>query len=554
VAPWKPSFEGEIPTLGWAVIDWMAENLAAPDRAEYEPFILTREQAQFVIQFYAINPVTLKRSVRRGVISRPRGWGKSPFLASLACVEALGPVVFDGFDANGQPVGRPWNTVRTPLVQVAAVSEKQTQNTWVPLLEMLREGPAVDNYRGLDVLDTFVILPRGRIEPITSSPASVKGNKAVFAVLDQTEEWTKSNGGLRLASTMRINAAKIGGSTIESPNAFIPGMESVAEGTAQYYKAILEGRAVNEDGLLYDHREAPPETDLADRESLLAGLAYVYGDSAESAGGWVDLDRIIQEVHDPAIDPQLARADFLNQITHATDAWLDQVQVQAVIDREVRIEDGDVITLGFDGSKGSGKGGKKPDATGLVGCRVRDGHLFVLGHWEAPDGPQAEEWEPPIVEIEAAVARAFERYRIAGFFCDPAKGWRSYVNAWEGQYADKLATGSESRVVKGSRQHPFEWWMSGGRTVEIVRATTRLYDAIANREVTIDGSYALVRHLLNARRRSSRQGIQIAKQAPEAPQKIDLAVCAILALAARSEAIALGVNGEQEVAFGAWTF
>lgn len=553
MAPWKPSFEGEVPTLGWQVIDWMRENLAAPDRAEYEPFILTREQAAFVLNFYAVHPVTLKRLVRRGVLSRPRGWGKSPFLGALACVEALGPVVLDGFDADGQPVGIPWSLIRTPLVQVAAVSEKQTQNTWTPLLEMLREGPAVDNYPGLEPLDTFVVLPKGRIDPITSSPSSVKGNKAVFAVLDQTEEWTKSNGGHRLASTMRINAAKIGGSTIESPNAFIPGMDSVAEQSAAYYKAILEGRARDQDGLLYDHREAPPETSLVDRESLLAGLAYVYGDSAESAGGWVDLERIVQEVHDPAIDPQIARADFLNQITHATDAWLDQVQVSAVVQHE-RIEDGEVVTLGFDGSKGSAEGGKKPDATGLVACRVRDGHLFVLGHWEAPDGPTGDGWEPPMVEIEAAVAEAFRRFRIAGFFCDPAKGWRSHVNAWEGQYSDQLVTGTDSRTVKASRQHPFEWWMSGGRQVEIVRATKRLHDSIVNREITIDGSHALVRHLLNARRRASRVGVQIAKQAPEAPQKIDLAVCAVLALEARDNAVALGITGELEAAMGGWTF
>ncbi len=36
--PWRPSVEGEVPTLGWGVIDWITEMLAAPDRAEYEPF------------------------------------------------------------------------------------------------------------------------------------------------------------------------------------------------------------------------------------------------------------------------------------------------------------------------------------------------------------------------------------------------------------------------------------------------------------------------------------------------------------------------------------
>jgi hypothetical protein len=137
------------------------------------------------------------------VISRPRGWGKSPFLAAIACLEALGDVVPDGWDANGQPVGKPWSAVRTPLVQIAAVSETQTKNTWSPLLEML-QGPALDLYPGLEPLDTFVNLPRGRIETVTSSARTVKGNRAVFAVLDQTRgSGVQSNGGPKLASTMR---------------------------------------------------------------------------------------------------------------------------------------------------------------------------------------------------------------------------------------------------------------------------------------------------------------------------------------------------------------
>ena len=82
--PWKPSEPGEVPTLGYQVLDWIAENLAAPDRAVYEPFVLYREQAEFVLRFYELDPRTGRRRRRRAVISRPRGWGKSPLLAAAA--------------------------------------------------------------------------------------------------------------------------------------------------------------------------------------------------------------------------------------------------------------------------------------------------------------------------------------------------------------------------------------------------------------------------------------------------------------------------------------
>ncbi|MCW2898502.1 MAG: hypothetical protein JWO67_767, partial [Streptosporangiaceae bacterium] len=512
--PWKPSEPGEVPTLGYQIIDWISDNLAAPDKADYEPFVLYREQEDFVLRFYALDPNGEyvwnrglgygRRRIQRALLGRPRGWGKSPLLAALAIAEALGPVVPAGWDADGQPVGQPWSRIRTPLVHIAAVSDAQTANTWTPLLEML-EGPVVDEYPGLEPLGGFVNLPRGKIEPITSSARTVKGARAVFAVLDQTEEWVPSNGGPDLAKKMRTNAAKVGGSTIESPNAFIPGDASVAEDSAAYAQSIVEGRALN-NGLLYDHREAPPETDMFERESVTAGLRVAYGDSSGHPDGCVlhdppcepghfDIDSAIAKMWESDADVQESKSDFLNQITHAATSWMDQPtwagRYHERLDEPIPgISDGDVITLGFDGSRGRFKG--KPDATALIGCRVSDGHVFEVDVWEA-DGNKDKwpTWTPPIAEIEAAIARCFSRYRIAAFYCDPAKDWRSYVNAWEARFGAKLVKTPDGKHVQATRDHPFEWWMTGGRSGLIQRAIEQLEGAIRNGDMTHDGSSAL---------------------------------------------------------------
>lgn len=532
-----------MPTLGYDVIDWIAAYLAAPDRGEYEPFILYPEQEDFVLRFYELDPLTGRRRRRRGVISRPRGWGKSPFLAALACVEGLGPVVPDGWNADGQPVGKPWVEVRTPLVQIAAVSETQTKNTWSPLLEMLNNGPILDDpdYRGLEVMDTFVNLPRGRIEPITSSARTVKGNRAVFAVLDQTEEWVKGNGGTGLFQKMKNNAAKIGGTFVESPNAFTPGEESVAEQSAAFHAAIQEGNA-RDDGLYYDHREAPGDTELDERESLIVGLRYAYGDSSAHPDGCViheppcppghvDLDVLVSTIWDPTSDVQESRSDFLNQVTHASDAWLTQPEWRACLDTDRIVYDGDTITLGFDGSRKRNR--SVTDATALIGCRVEDGHLFEIGVWEQPKGPAGKDWQVPTTEVEAAVKQAFDSWNVVAFYADPAK-WESYVAGWEAEHGDQLS-------VKSSREHPIEWWMTGGRSGLIVRALRQFCDAVLDRELTHDGAFALTRHILNSRRRASRSGIQIAKEHPDSPNKIDAAVAATLAWQARLDALSSGV-------------
>jgi hypothetical protein len=542
--PWRPSAPGDYPTLGWIALDWISEYLAAPDRGEYEPFELTSEQAEFVLGFYRLDPVTGRRRIRRALIGRPRGWGKSPLLAALCALEGLGPVVPDGWDAEGQPVGRPWADVRTPLVQLAAVSEDQVDNTWLPLQEMLA-GPVADAYPGVEVLGTFINLPRGKIQPITSSSTSVKGAKAVFSVLDQTEEWTASNGGVKLAKTMRVNAAKIGGTTVESPNAYIPGMGSVAEASAAYAKTIREGRA-RSTGLLYDHREAPADTDMSDYDSLIAGLAVAYGDSAAIDGGcrihtppcerrgWVDLDRIVGEVWDPDIDPQTSRTDFLNHITHATDSWLSAPEWGGCADATRIVEPGDAITLGFDGSRKRARG--VTDATALIGCRLSDGHLFEIGVWEQPEGPAGDQWQIPVTQVLAAIHQAFARYRVIGMYADPAK-WESHIVDLEAKYSPKLK-------VKASRDHPMHWWMTGGRALKTVRILEEFHDAVTGRQLTHDGSSALTRHVLNARRRTSRVGVQIAKDHPDSPRKIDGAIAAVLARTCRQDAVAAGVTAQ----------
>lgn len=54
--PWKPDHPGDYPTLGYDVIDWISEHLAAPDSAEYKPFVLYPEQEDFVLRFYELDP------------------------------------------------------------------------------------------------------------------------------------------------------------------------------------------------------------------------------------------------------------------------------------------------------------------------------------------------------------------------------------------------------------------------------------------------------------------------------------------------------------------
>lgn len=543
--PWQPLDEyDEFPTLGYDVADWMTSYLLQPDIDDSIPFVPTQEQLDFLVDLYEIDPQTRKRVKSRAVLSRPRGWGKSPFLAAICCVEAMGPVLCDGWDADGQPVGIPWARRCTPLVQVTATTDDQTANTWTPLLEMLRGSDAEDEY-GVEAMDSFVTMRRGKIEKRTSSATSVKGARAVMAVLDQTETWLPGNGGPKLAKTLRNNATKLGGVTIETPNAYTIGERSVAETTARFAELVAEGKVKPEAArrLLYSHREAPLNTDISNRESLIEGLRIAYGDaSGDPRGclihepactpGWVDVERTADDFWEPDNDPAEMCADFLNQINSASDAWLTMPELRAIEDSDKTISSHEPITLGFDGSEGRKIG--IADATVLIGYSITQKHLFKIGIWSQPDGPKGEGWQPPRLEIEQKIRETFDRFNVVGFYADPSAGWAQDVKTWEARYSKRLK-------AKISTNEPIRYPQRN------VTATcenfAQLLSAIRQEMVTYDGDPTMTAHFLNARKSPRQAGYVLVKPADDQDySKIDATWGAMFAYKVGLDAVGKGAS------------
>ena len=108
------------------MFQWCQEYVRQPDGPDAgERWQFTAEQIRFLHYLYAVDDRG-RFLWSRSVLRRAKGWGKSPLMAALALAELCGPVRFDGFDADGVPVGAP---ASLPWVQIAGVSEKQTNNT-----------------------------------------------------------------------------------------------------------------------------------------------------------------------------------------------------------------------------------------------------------------------------------------------------------------------------------------------------------------------------------------------------------------------------------------
>lgn len=463
--PWRgPEHENDFPSLGWSLLEWWSTYLANP-RDETQPLVFTDEQALILVEWYALDPATGRFLHRRGASRRSKGRGKSPVEAAKAIAELAGDVLFDGWDDDGEPVGRPWGTkgAPPPWVQIAAVSEDQTENTYGAVYEFLtaNDGRAADDLRIDAGLTRCYLRDRpGKLEPVTAAAGTREGQRVTYGVLDETHLWTPTNGGRRLARTIRRNVAKMGGRTYETTNAFVPGEESVAEGT---HKSVADGAP----GIYYDAVEAPEVKPEDSDATLRAALAVAYGDA-----WWVDLDRIVAEIRDPDTVWEDAQRFYFNHNVDDRRKVVETRLWESLARPGVVVPAGTRIGLGFDGSLSD-------DCTALIGCAVLDGvpHTFEIEVWQRPkNAPKT--WRVPRREIRDRVAETFDYYDVGRMFCDPAK-WQTEIEFWAEEYGEEV-------VVFFDTNQPTRMW----------RACDRFSTAVGEGAYTHDGSATLTAQVL----------------------------------------------------------
>jgi phage terminase large subunit-like protein len=171
---------------------------------------------------------------------------------------------------------------------------------------------------------------------------------------------------------------------------------------------------------------------------------------------------------------------------------------EACADSTLKLEPTDAIVIGFDGSFSN-------DSTAIVGVRIADGAVFVLGLWERPLDDLS--WRVPVEEVELRMEELCKTYAVKEINCDPFR-WQSVMERWE----------QAGLPVVEHPQSP----------ARMTPATAALYDAVVNGRLKHDGDPRLARHVANATPFQTRYGVQIRK-GKDAGKKIDLCVAAIMA-------------------------
>lgn len=453
--PWRgPEFEGEFPSLGWELLGWTHEYLPSP-ADEREPLVLTNEQVEVFVRWFAIDPEIGEFVYRRGGIEMAKGWGKSPFAGVIALCELAAPVLFGGWDAHGEPVGRPWGSLESPpaWIQIAAVSEDQTENTYGALYAMLTANESrTARVLGIDEGRTRLYRGQAKLEPVTASAGSREGQRLTFGVLDETQLWVVTNGGVKLARTIRRNAAKMGGRTLDTSNAPALDEDSVAETPEQAGPGVFH----------YAKRPSvEPSIDMPD-ERLVELLGEVYGDAR-----WIDLQRIVAEIRDPETTWEDALRYYFNVRAGLAEHFLPGGSWEARKAEHVDPEDGAYVTLGFSGSA---------DRLSAGVVLIVEGQLQVLDSWEGKR-------PVPSADLNAVVEKAFERWHVETLACNPT-GFDAEVEAWAERYGQPPVVPFEVR-----------------KRAQFAQACGEFFSAVIAETLTHDDDSRLRRHLQNARPR-----------------------------------------------------
>ncbi|GLY21684.1 terminase large subunit [Micromonospora sp. NBRC 101691] len=529
-----PIDEEPWPTLGPGICDLIEDGACfGPGDLRGEPAVIDDEKRALIYRAYEVfprdHPKAGKRRFKRVCISLRKGTAKTELAAWVAFAELHpeAPVRTDGWRKQGGvwvPVGRP---VRDPYIPMIAHTEEQTEElAYAALLVMCAEGPDQDLFDC--TLERITrVNGDGKAVALASAPDSRDGARTTFQHADEPHR-LKLPRQVQAWQTMLQNIPKrpiADPWSLSTTTAGVPGEGSVAEQEREYARRIAEGKARDRQ-LFYFHREASPSHDLTTDEGLRAAIVEASGPAVAK---WSDIDSIASLFHQADTDKAYFERVWLNRWVASSRQAFDPVRwTKDLVRPDVRIADGEPITIGFDGARWR-------DACGFVATHIETGFQWPLAVWEKPVSDKAtavadvDEWEVTDEQVDGALAEAVDRFQVVLVYADPPR-FEANVARWSGLYGDR-------RVA--------EWYTNRPRQIGV--AMRAFKTAQTSGEVTNSGDAVYARHIGNSRKGDLKilddddtPLWTIYKERPDSPLYIDLAMAGCLSWRARLDALAKG--------------
>lgn len=396
----------------------------------------------------------------------PRGQGKSTLTAALALYELM---------TGGEGA----------TVIVAAVDERQAGIVFGVARRMVELHPDLE--RRVQVYKDRLLVPAtgSSFACLPSTPASLEGLDFTLAIVDEIgrvdpETWQV----IALASGKRERSTLIG---IGTPG---PREDNVLAQLRAYAQSHPE-----------DSSQVYVEYSAAGFEDHPPSCEHCWMLANPALGDYLHRDAVKALLPPKMPEPAFRRAR-LCQFVSENDQPFIPAPVWVGLSTGEAIPDGSEVVISLDGSWG----GKDSDSTALViGTVSATPHFDVLGLWE---NPGSADWRVPVLEVEQSIREAHLRYRVREVVADPFRWGRSLA----------VLSAEGIKVV--------EFPQSPSR---LTRATTDLYSAAVNGNLTHSGDVKLTAHVQAATVIESEGGLRIGKTSRRrSAAKVDLAVAMLM--------------------------
>ena len=517
-------------SLGFLAAEWIEAHCTVPDGFSLgEPLVhrgwqlfcdVMHYEVRHGITFNPTRPLQGQAFLRRrSVVVGPQKVGKSPWLASLKLFEADGPCLFAGWASGGERyrcadndcgcgfvyeylAGEPMGMRRPKaLIQLLATAEDQTDNVYLPMQTMVRQGPLADRLRVLE--DRIATQNGGRIEPVTAKSSTRLGAPINDAGADESGLYTLRNGVLKTWQTMLRGLGGMDGRSIETTNPWDPMENSSAQ------QAFLSHA---EDVWVF-YRKPPANLSYRDKRERRKIHEHVYEGSP-----WVNLDSIEAVAAELLeTDPEQAMRFYGNLLVQGLGSYMPEALWDERTDDLREIPQSGPVCGGLDPSINN-------DWT-AIRLETLDGFRFTPTY--GPDSRPAV-WNPalwggeiPRGEMRAAVAEVFTRYDVERFYVDSLP-LASQIEDWADEYG-------EERVIA---------WPTY-KLDRIYASLVRLLEDMRSGATTHDGCPYAREQALNARRVAKAADKYVIGK-PADHQKIDVLMADVLCHEAAADARAAG--------------
>lgn len=434
---------------------FFAGSIFGPGSLKGQRYRLDDEKRAAIYRMYEVYPQghvwAGRRRFKRVGISVRKGLAKTELLAQVAYAELHpdGPVRCDGFDADGNPVGRP---VRDPYIPLLAVTVEQVEElAYGALYVLCTEGPDADLFDC--TLERIIRIGSngaadGKAVALANSPGARDGARTTFQGFDEPHRLSLP----RAVSAHETMVANLEKRSLEDPWGLYVGTAgelgegSIAEGLHQEAEAIARGE-IDDPQLFYLHRDAgqvhdgekgKTGHDLSTLDGRVEAVREATGSIGEYSPG--QFHSIARQWDRPTADKRYLQRVWLN-LWIKSGAQAFDLNRWATLATAEPIKAGAFVAAGFDGARFR-------DSTGIVLTDIATGKQQLWATWERPvdsEGRDVDDWEVPEREVTEAWEQINERFELWRCFGDPPH-WTETYGSWAARWPDRFEEWWTNRV------------------------------------------------------------------------------------------------------------